>query len=129
MAATVIELTEDERRTLSAWTRAGSTEHRYAQRAQFVLAAARGDGTTTIARAFRVRPTTVSKWRTRFAARRVAGLQDDARPGAPVRYGAATEDRILALLDTAPPEGYARWNGRLVAEQLGDVSPSQVWRV
>ena len=129
MAATVIELTEDERRTLSAWTRAGSTEHRYAQRAQFVLAAARGDGTTTIARAFRVRPATVSKWRTRFAAHRVAGLQDDARPGAPVRYGAATEDRILALLDTAPPEGYARWNGRLVAEQLGDVSPSQVWRV
>jgi len=129
MAATVIELTADERRTLSAWTRAGSTEHRYAQRAQFVLAAARGDGTTTIARAVRVRPATVSKWRTRFAARRVAGLQDDARPGAPVRYGAATEDRILALLDTAPPEGYARWNGRLVAEQLGDVSPSQVWRV
>jgi len=74
--------------------------YRHAQRAQFVLAAARGDGTTTIARAFRVRPATVSKWRTRFAARRVAGLQDDARPGAPVRYGAVTEDRILALLDT-----------------------------
>lgn len=129
MGATAIELTEDERRTLEAWTRAGSTEHRYAQRAQFVLAAARGDGTTTIARDWGVRPATVSKWRTRFAGQRVAGLEDAARPGAPVRYGPATEDRILALLDTAPPTGYARWNGRLVAERLGDVSPSQVWRV
>ncbi len=129
MGATEITLTADERGTLEAWTRAGSTEQRYAQRAQFVLAAARGDGTTSIARHFGVRPATVSKWRTRFAAQRLAGLEDEPRPGAPPRYDALTEDRILALLDKAPPRGYARWNGRLVAERLGDVSASQVWRV
>jgi transposase len=129
MGATDITLTADERVTLEAWTRAGSTEQRYAQRAQFVLAAARGDGTTSIARHFGVRPATVSKWRTRFAAQRLAGLEDEPRPGAPPRYDASTEDRILALLDKSPPRGYARWNGRLVAEQLGDVSASQVWRV
>lgn len=129
MGATVIALTDEERRTLVGWIRAGSTEQRYTQRAQFILAAARGEGTAQIARAFGVRPATVSKWRTRFATHRLAGLDDEARPGAPVRYGAATEDRILALLDQAPPTGYARWNGRLVAETLGDVSPSQVWRV
>jgi len=129
MGATEITLTADERGTLEAWTRAGSTEQRYAQRAQFVLAAARGDGTTSIARHFGVRPATVSKWRTRFAAQRLAGLEDEPRPGAPPRYDASTEDRILALLDKAPPRGYARWNGRLVAERLGDVSASQVWRV
>lgn len=129
MGATTITLTDEERRTLEAWTRAGSTEQRYAQRAQFVLDAARGVGTTAIARASGVRPATVSKWRTRFAAQRLAGLQDEARAGAPVRYGAATEKRILALLDKKPPLGYARWNGRLVAERLKDVSASQVWRV
>lgn len=129
MGATAITLTDEERRTLEAWTRAGSTEQRYAQRAQFVLDAARGMGTTAIARAGGVRPATVSKWRTRFAAQRLAGLQDEARAGAPVRYGAATEKRILALLDKKPPLGYARWNGRLVSERLKDVSPSQVWRV
>jgi len=129
MGATDITLTAEERGTLEAWTRAGSTEQRYAQRAQFVLAAARGEGTTSIARHFGVRPATVSKWRTRFAAQRLAGLEDEPRPGAPPRYDASTEDRILALLDKAPPRGYARWNGRLVAERLGDVSASQVWRV
>lgn len=129
MGATDITLTAEERGTLEAWTRAGSTEQRYAQRAQFVLAAARGDGTTSIARHFGVRPATVSKWRTRFAAQRLAGLEDEPRPGAPPRYDASTEDRVLALLDKAPPRGYARWNGRLVAERLGNVSASQVWRV
>lgn len=129
MGATAIVLTEEERRTLARWTRAGSTEQRYAQRAQVVLAAARGEGTVAIARRFAVRAATVSKWRTRFAAQRIAGLEDAPRSGAPVHYGAPTTARILALLDEPAPEGYAQWNGRLLAERLGDVSLAQVWRV
>ena len=33
------------------------------------------------------------------------------------------------MLDADPPEGYRQWNGRLVAEKLGDVSDDQVWCV
>jgi transposase len=33
------------------------------------------------------------------------------------------------LLDQPPPDGYAQWNGRLLAEALGDVSADQVWRI
>jgi hypothetical protein len=33
------------------------------------------------------------------------------------------------MLDEPVPEGYSRWNGRLLAEHLGDVSKDQVWRV
>jgi transposase len=40
-----------------------------------------------------------------------------------------TEKRVLATLDGAPPDGYAKWNGPLVARALGDVSAHQVWRV
>ncbi|MGH8525374.1 MAG: IS630 family transposase, partial [Gammaproteobacteria bacterium] len=43
--------------------------------------------------------------------------------------GEESERRVLAMLDEPPPRGYARWNGRLVAEALGDVSSAQVWRV
>jgi transposase len=39
------------------------------------------------------------------------------------------ERRILDQLRKAPPQGFARWNGRLVAEALGDVSDDAVWRV
>ncbi|MGK7312306.1 MAG: c-type cytochrome [Candidatus Longimicrobiales bacterium M2_2A_002] len=66
----VIDLNSEERRTLEAWARAGTTEQRYAERARYILAAAEGAATTEIARRFSVRPATVSKWPTRFARRR-----------------------------------------------------------
>jgi transposase len=71
----------------------------------------------------------VSKWRTRFAQFRVAGLEDAPRPGKAAKYDQETEKRILAQLDCSPPVGYATWTGKLVAKALGDVSQHQVWRV
>jgi transposase len=128
-AATPIELSAGERRTLESWTRAGSTEQRYAERARYILEAANGESTTAIAERHGVRPGTVSKWRTRFAGARLAGLDDRPRSGKPARYDDSTEERILSLLDEDPPSGYQTWNGSLVAKALGDVSASQVWRV
>ncbi|MGH8409420.1 MAG: IS630 family transposase, partial [Pseudomonas sp.] len=72
---------------------------------------------------------TVSKWKTRYQVRGLAGVQDAPRPGKPVVYGPATQARILAKLEEPPPAGYARWNGRLLAKALSSVSPHQVWRV
>ena len=50
-------------------------------------------------------------------------------PKIQLSYTAATEERILKALDEKPPSGYSRWNGRLMAEHLGNVSKDQVWRV
>jgi hypothetical protein len=36
--------------------------------------------------------------------------------------------RILVLLETPPPAGYARWTGPLLAKALGDVDVQYVWR-
>lgn len=127
--ATPIVLSESERRTLTTWIRSTSTEQRLAQRAGIVLAAAEGGSSTQIARQLQVRRSTVSKWRRRFAKRGLDGLQDAARSGVPRRYDATTERRILRQLDEPPPRGYAVWNGRLVAQALGDVSSHAVWRV
>jgi transposase len=127
--ATPIELSAEERGTLENWVRASTTEQRLVSRARLILAAAEGDTTTALAQRFRVRPATVSQWRRRFAAQRLVGLQDRPRPGPRRRYGEAAEGHILALLDQAPPSGYATWSGRLVARGLGDVSARQVWRV
>jgi DNA polymerase III psi subunit len=59
----------------------------------------------------------------------LAGLRDCPRSGKPKTYDEVTERRLLALIDTPPPEGYSQWNGRLLAESLGDVSDDQVWRL
>jgi transposase len=127
--ATVVELSEDDRRTLVSWVRSGSTEQRLVVRVKIVLAAARGEATTKIASGLGIDPTTASKWRMRFAAAGVLGLSDAVRPGAPERYGEQTERRVLAVLDQPPPAGYGAWTGGLLAKGLGDVSADQVWRV
>ncbi|MGH7580714.1 MAG: IS630 family transposase [Gemmatimonadales bacterium] len=127
--AVPITLTEEEAVTLGQWSRRGRAEHRAVLRARVILRAAAGEGTNAIADALRTRPATVSKWRTRFAEHRLAGLADQPRPGARRKYTADTECRILAQLDAPPPSGYAQWNGRLVAQALGDVPADQVWAV
>jgi transposase len=127
--ATVVELSEDDRRTLEDWVRSGSTQQRLVVRARIVLAAAQGEATTKIASGLGVDPTTVSKWRMRFAAAGLPGLSDAVRSGAPERYGEESERRVLAMLDQPPPAGYGAWTGGLLAKALGDVSPDQVWRV
>lgn len=117
-----IQLTEPERRDLERWRRAGKTEKRMLSRLQIIELAAAGLGSRQIAARLRVSRPTVLKWRQRFGQRRLAGLRDAPRSGPPRRYTASTERRILAQLDEPPPPGRGRWNGRLLAQALGDVS-------
>ena len=129
VAATPIVLSAEDRAQLERWVRSQTTEQRLAFRARVVLAAAAGEGSTTIAKREGVRLTTVSTWRVRFAKQGLAGLQDLQRAGRPRTYGEEAERRVLAILDEPPPEGFAGWNGRLVAEALGDIPAHQVWLI
>src|ERR1051326_3396071 len=124
-----IVLTDEERETLLAWSRSTAGEHRLVERSRVVLLAAEGLPAREIARRLKTRLARVSKWRRRSCKSRLAGLEDAARPGKPKTYGEKTEKRVLTLLDADPPEGYSQWNGRLLAEKLGNVSDDQVWRV
>ena len=126
--ATPIVLSGEEQQTLGSWLQAGTSEQRMVERARIILAAAEGTGTNEIARDLGTRAARVSKWRTRFARDRLAGLTDVPRPGAPAHYDETTERRILAALDEQPPPGHATWTGSLLAAELGDVSADQVWR-
>jgi len=129
MRPTIIELSDAEREKLQSWTRSGKTEQRMSLRAQIILLAGEGKATQEIAECLTIRKATVSKWRTRFAAKRIEALRDEPRTGKPASYDEETEKRVLAMLDQEPPRGYATWNGRLVAQALGDVSKDQVWRI
>ncbi len=124
-----IQLSDPERQELERWRRAGKTERRMLPRIRVIELAAQGLASKEIAARLGLRKATVSKWRRRFAEQRLAGLRDAPRSGPPRRYTSTTERRILAQLDEPPPPGRARWNGRLLAEALGDVSPDQVWAV
>jgi transposase len=124
-----VALTSEERATLRSWLAAGKTERRMAFRAEVILAVAEGLSNEAVAARLGTRPATVSKWRGRFARDGMSGLADAPRSGKPAHYEVEHERRILAALDEAPPAGYGRWDGALLARHLSDISKHQIWRV
>lgn len=105
-----------------------STPQRDVRRARIILLAAEGCSTRSIAEEVGVQPRIVSNRRRRFADHGLDGLNDLPPGGQEPIYGKAANKRILALLDQAPPHGYARWTGPLLAKALGDVDVQYVWR-
>ena len=123
-----VRLRPKERAALEARVRSPTTAQRDVTRARIVLLAAAGASTRSIALEVGVQPRIVSNWRRRFAEEGLDGLDERRRPGKTPIYGAATDRRILKLLDRAAPRGHARWTGPLLAEALGDVDVQYVWR-
>jgi transposase len=124
-----VRLTPEEEVTLRGWTRKGTAEQRLVERAKIILLSHEGVTVEKIAEQLDTRPARVSKWRQRFVKDRLSALSDAPRSGKPRTYNDSTEGRVLALLDKPAPEGYAQWNGPLLAQALGDVSADQVWRI
>jgi len=109
--ATNVVLTEEERAELDALARSTKTEHRLRQRARIVLLAAEGVATRAIGREVGCTTGTASKWRVRYAGQRLAGLDETGNRGNDPKYTGETDKRILAVLDSPLPDGYARWTG------------------
>jgi transposase len=126
--AVSIELSDLERGELEGLSRRRRTAQGLARRAQIVLAAAGGLENQQIAAHVGSAPGTVGKWRRRFAERRLAGLYNEPRPGAPRRIG----DDALALTirrtleETAPDATH--WSVRGMARTAGD-APSTIQRI
>jgi transposase-like protein len=80
-------ITDEERAELQRRVRAHTTPQRAAKRARVVLLAADGVANRQIAPLIGMHQHTVSQWRHRFEAERLAGLEDRPRPGRPLIYG------------------------------------------
>ena len=81
--AVPISLSPLEQQVLAARARRARGEQRDVLRARIVLAAADGQSNAAIARCLGITEDTVRRWRVRFAAGRVPGLNDRARSGRP----------------------------------------------
>jgi len=117
--APAIELTEDERAALERWTRRATTTQALAWRARIVLAAARRESNSAITRTLGVSRPTVVKWRARFARRRLDGLLDEPRPGAPRTIADETIEEVVRLTLEATPRDATHWSTRGMAKRVG----------
>lgn len=121
-------LSEDERVTLVRWSRRARSSQALAQRCRIVLGCADGKTNRQVADELGIWPQTVGKWRRRFLERRMEGLVDEPRPGAP---GKITDDRVeevvVATLERSPKDA-THWSRASMAAESG-LSKSPVGRI
>jgi transposase len=120
-------VTDDERAALVRLTKRTRVNRAMAFRARIVLACIDASD-TAVARRMRTTKTTIAKWRSQFVARRLDGLYDEPRVGAPRTI---TDEHVEAIivktLETTPP-GETHWSTRSMAKATG-VSHTMIGRI
>jgi len=126
---TELVLSEEERAQLTSFARRRSSATGRSARARIVPSSADGKANGSIAQRLKLGKATAGKWRRRFIERRIAGLYDDMRRGAPRSID--DDEWLAALISTTlytkPADGSTHWSVRGVAAETG-ISKSSVQR-
>ena len=123
-----LTLTDDERTHLLSLSRRRTSAQGIATRARIVLAAAEGKSNLEVAEALSVSRLTVGKWRKRFLAKRIDGLFDEPRPGAPRKISDADVERVVTKVLESTPKNATHWSTRSLAKETG-MSQSAISRI
>src|SRR5437763_215532 len=129
--APAITLSSEERTGLESQARSRSVSVRVAERARIVLFAASGQQDLEIAARMAITPKKVSRWRKRFLALGVVGLQKDApRPGRKPTISARLTKRVVAMTTRQQPTNATHWSTRTMAAAVGisEASVRRIWR-
>src|SRR5260370_9482872 len=113
-----LQLTAAERAELDAMTRATRIPAGLARRARLILALAAGTAYDAITAQLGFAPSSISRWKQRFARARVMGLRDAPRAGRPDRLAPALEAKIIPVAPQPPPPPHTHWSVRRLAGRL-----------
>ena len=123
-----LALSDDERQTLTRWANRPKSTQRLALRARIILACAEGSSNKAVAAQLGVCAATVGTWRSRFVARRLEGLADEPRPGAPRTVTDEVVEQVVTRTLEAKPAHATHWSTRGMAKASG-LSQSTVGRI
>ena len=128
MASDSLVLTDSQQLELSHIAQSRSLPAGYVFRARLVLMLAEGDSYSTIRRQLRTTSPTISRWKQRFIASGMDGL-DTSHPGQSASVlTAKLRARILSATRRRPKDGATQWSCRKLAAELG-ISKDAVHRV
>lgn len=123
-------MTKDQRITLEAWVRAGTTPQRVVLRSKICLLAADGISNYAIAKQLGTSRPTVLTWRKRFLDKGPLGISEDATHGASSRQlDSRKVKRIVEATLHTVPKGATHWSTRTMAEAQGvsHMTVARIW--
>jgi transposase len=124
-----IEVTATDRGRLQSIVGDRNSPQKHVWRARIVLLSADGLGTMAIMRAVGKGKTVVWRWQERFMQEGVAELiRDKTRPSRIAALPAETVDRVIELINQAPPHQATHWTAPAMAKTVG-ISRSSVRRI
>src|SRR5216117_2221834 len=125
-----VVLDVQERETLERWARRPKSSQALAFRCRVVLAAAEGKSSSEIAAELGCNPSTVGKWRGRFARRGFGWLHDEPRPGKPRSIRDEDVERVIVKTLEKQPANATHWSTRSMAAATGmsQSAVSRIWR-
>src|SRR5579859_127653 len=112
-------LSAEERTILEQWSRRGRTAQSLALRSKIVLGCAEGKIYDEVASQLGTTRQTVCKWRGRFIAGRLEGLEDEYRPGAPRKITDEAVERVVVKTLEEMPRDATQWSVRGMAKETG----------
>jgi transposase len=112
-------LSTEERLVLERLANRRKSAQAMAMRARIVINCARGDTNRDVATRLGVSEAMVGKWRRRFVERRLDGLSDDPRPGAPRTVTDDQVEKVIVKTLEEKPKDATHWSTRSMAEALG----------
>ena len=125
-----VVVSAEEREVLERWARRPSSAQALAFRCRVVLAAAEGRSSVEIAAELGCNPSTVGRWRGRFARQRLDGLHDEPRPGKPRSISDEDVERVIVKTLEETPKDATHWSTRSMAAATGmsQTAISRIWR-
>jgi transposase len=113
-----VQLSETDRNYLTDLLRTGDLPVKTHRRALALLELDRGQTYTTVATSLQVTIPTLSLWSAKYRQAGLVMLTDKPRAGRPIEIDGTQRAKVTAVACSDPPEGYARWSLRLIAEKV-----------
>jgi len=112
-----VQLSNEDREFLETLISKGELTAKAYRRALALLELDRGQSYTAVTGTLQVSIVTLSKWATKYRETGLQVLHDKARSGRPIEIDGEQRAKVTALACSDPPEGYAKWTLRLLADK------------
>jgi len=112
-----VQLSDTDRAYLETLISKGELSAKVYRRALGLLELDRGQTYTAVSKILKVTIPTLSGWAAKYQESGLQVLQDQPREGRPIEIDGEQRAKITALACSEPPEGYAHWSLRLLADK------------